>query len=51
MPAVLLWVGRGGWWLPRSPQKILPNVDIEGRALPKSAAQPRGTPAADPQRD
>ncbi|MFF4505708.1 MMPL family transporter [Streptomyces sp. NPDC001401] len=51
VPAVLLWVGRRGWWLPRSLQKILPNVDIEGRDLPKSAAQPRGTPAAAPQRD
>ncbi|MFF6772202.1 MMPL family transporter [Streptomyces sp. NPDC012637] len=40
VPAVLMWVGQGGWWLPRWLQKILPNVDIEGRDLPKPATRP-----------
>ncbi|MET7358423.1 MMPL family transporter [Streptomyces sp. NPDC005562] len=42
VPAVLMWVGQGGWWLPRWLQKVLPNVDIEGRDLPKPelATQP-----------
>ncbi|MFI1176681.1 MMPL family transporter [Streptomyces melanogenes] len=40
VPAVLMWVGQGGWWLPRWLQKTLPNVDIEGRDLPQPATQP-----------
>ncbi|MFD3841888.1 hypothetical protein ACFWWC_37425 [Streptomyces sp. NPDC058642] len=48
---MLMWVGRAGWWLSRGLQKILPNVDIEGRDLPKPPAQPRGTPSAVSQRD
>ncbi|AZP22559.1 MMPL family transporter [Streptomyces aquilus] len=51
VPAVLMWVGRAGWWLPRGLRKILPNVDIEGRDLPKPPAQPSGTPATASERD
>ncbi|MEU6375084.1 MMPL family transporter [Streptomyces sp. NPDC046909] len=51
VPAVLMWVGRAGWWLPRGLQKILPNVDIEGRDLPKPPAQPSATPATASERD
>ncbi|MER5661738.1 hypothetical protein [Streptomyces mirabilis] len=51
VPAVLMRVGRAGRWLPRGLQKILPNVDIEGRDLPKHAAQPSETPATASERD
>ncbi len=51
VPAVLMWVGQAGWWLPPRLQKVLPNVDIEGRDLPKPPAQPSGTPSAVSQRD
>ncbi|GAA2118343.1 MMPL family transporter [Actinomadura napierensis] len=32
-PAVLALLGRRAWWLPRSLNRVLPNVDIEGEAL------------------
>ncbi|WP_322656305.1 MMPL family transporter [Streptomyces justiciae] len=51
VPAVLMWVGQAGWWLPRGLQKILPNGDIEGRDLPKPTAQASEAYAAAPQRD
>ncbi|MCW8381247.1 MMPL family transporter [Streptomyces justiciae] len=51
VPAVLMWVGQAGWWLPRGLQKILPNVDIEGRDLPRPTAQASEAYAAAPQRD
>ncbi|MFB4297662.1 MMPL family transporter [Actinomadura sp. NTSP31] len=43
-PAVLALLGRKAWWLPRSLNRVLPNVDIEGEALsrrvPASATVP-----------
>ncbi|MGI5459614.1 MMPL family transporter [Streptomyces sp. CA-249302] len=51
VPAVLMWVGRAGWWLPRRLQRILPNVDIEGRDLPAPATQRDETPAEVARRD
>ncbi|KAB2390313.1 MMPL family transporter [Actinomadura montaniterrae] len=43
-PAVLALLGHRAWWLPRSLKRVLPNVDIEGRALsadaPASATVP-----------
>jgi putative drug exporter of the RND superfamily len=32
-PAVLALLGRRAWWLPRSLDRMLPNVDVEGHAL------------------
>jgi RND superfamily putative drug exporter len=32
-PAVLALLGRRAWWLPRTLDRVLPNVDIEGEAL------------------
>ncbi|WP_021594518.1 MMPL family transporter [Actinomadura welshii] len=43
-PAVLALLGRRAWWLPRTLNRVLPNVDIEGEALsrhaPASATRP-----------
>lgn len=33
VPAILHLLGHSAWWLPRSLQKILANVDIEGANL------------------
>ncbi len=33
MPAVLVLAGRGAWWLPRWFARVLPHVDVEGKAL------------------
>ncbi|MEU5607185.1 MMPL family transporter [Streptomyces sparsogenes] len=42
-PAVLALLGHRAWWLPRTLNRVLPNVDIEGEALsrhvPASAAE------------
>jgi putative drug exporter of the RND superfamily len=45
-PAVLALLGRHAWWLPRSLDRMLPNVDVEGQAL---AASPASVPPAVPQ--
>ncbi|GAA3887524.1 MMPL family transporter [Streptomyces sedi] len=34
VPAVLVLVGRAGWWLPGWLERRLPHVDVEGRGLP-----------------
>jgi RND superfamily putative drug exporter len=34
MPALMHLVGPGAWWLPRWLDRLLPNVDVEGAALP-----------------
>lgn len=47
VPAFMSLVGKGGWWLPRWLDRILPNVDIEGERLLKQLA-PKGHPAAQP---
>ncbi|MEO3826154.1 MMPL family transporter [Actinomadura sp. B10D3] len=43
-PAVLALLGRRAWWLPRTLNRVLPNVDIEGEALsrrfPASVTRP-----------
>ncbi|MFT2016609.1 MMPL family transporter [Streptomyces sp. 796.1] len=33
VPALLMLVGRGAWWLPRWLDRMLPNLDIEGAKL------------------
>ena len=35
-PAVLAWLGDATWWLPRWLDRLLPHVDIEGRAFEES---------------
>ncbi|CNF46796.1 putative membrane transport protein [Mycobacterium tuberculosis] len=43
-PAVLALLGRRAWWLPRTLDRVLPNVDVEGESLsrhaPASATRP-----------
>ncbi|MFF6997861.1 MMPL family transporter [Streptomyces sp. NPDC008313] len=41
-PAVLALLGHRAWWLPRTLNRVLPNVDVEGEALSglPSAAEP-----------
>ncbi|MFI0450110.1 MMPL family transporter [Actinomadura sp. 6N118] len=43
-PAVLALLGHRAWWLPRTLNRVLPNVDIEGEALsrhvPASTTEP-----------
>jgi RND superfamily putative drug exporter len=50
VPAVMGLLGRHAWWLPRSLDRMLPNVDVEGAALapsaPSRAARP--VPATGP---
>jgi RND superfamily putative drug exporter len=33
VPAVLALAGRRAWWLPRSLDRVLPDLDIEGERL------------------
>ncbi|MGW5387232.1 MMPL family transporter [Nocardia sp. NPDC003963] len=44
VPAVLALVGDRAWWLPKWLDRILPDLDVEGRNLPGAAAAdtPRG---------
>ncbi|TDC55732.1 MMPL family transporter [Actinomadura sp. KC345] len=47
-PAVLALLGHRAWWLPRSLNRVLPNMDIEGEVLsrqaPASATRPDAAP-------
>ncbi|MEV4427660.1 MMPL family transporter [Streptomyces sp. R-07] len=40
VPAVLALLGHKAWWLPKWLDRILPNVDVEGEGLAKSADGP-----------
>ncbi|MQS06975.1 MMPL family transporter [Streptomyces alkaliphilus] len=40
VPAVLALIGRSAWWLPAWLDRILPNVDVEGERLNRSAPAP-----------
>lgn len=40
VPALMHVVGDAAWWLPKWMQRILPNVDIEGAALERTARRP-----------
>src|SRR5699024_969230 len=46
VPAVMSFLGKTAWWLPGWLDRILPNLDIEGRALTKHLDQekPPSTP-------
>ncbi|UED82901.1 MMPL family transporter [Streptomyces profundus] len=46
VPAVLVLVGRAGWWLPGWLARRLPHVDIEGSRLPPTPAE-AATPSAE----
>lgn len=37
VPAVLALLGKRAWWLPKWLDKALPNVDVEGEALPTTS--------------
>ena len=39
-PAIMTLLGDRAWWLPRNLARVLPNVDVEGEALSRSAAAP-----------
>ena len=48
IPAVMALLGDKAWWLPRWLDRVLPRVDIEGRALdtrPPTTPQPVGEPS------
>jgi putative drug exporter of the RND superfamily len=38
MPALLSLLGRSAWWLPRWLDRVLPDLDTEGRSLDEHAA-------------
>ena len=38
VPAVLSLLGKTAWWLPKSLDKVLPNLDIEGERLTHQVA-------------
>ncbi|ONK14625.1 MMPL family transporter [Streptomyces sp. MP131-18] len=46
-PAVMALLGRRAWWLPRSLDRMLPNVDVEGEALGRTHPAPVNGPAAE----
>jgi RND superfamily putative drug exporter len=48
-PAVLRLLGRHAWWLPRRLDRMLPNVDVEGKALDRTAPGSGTVPAELPQ--
>ena len=33
VPAIMLMIGKGSWWMPKWLDKIVPNVDVEGESL------------------
>ncbi|HEY9410881.1 MAG TPA: hypothetical protein VIP77_14970, partial [Jiangellaceae bacterium] len=37
VPAVLALLGHKAWWLPKWLDRVLPNVDVEGEGLAKTA--------------
>lgn len=37
VPAVMFMLGRHAWWIPRWLDRVLPNVDVEGEGLAKTA--------------
>nr|WP_277605434.1 MMPL family transporter [Glycomyces sp. L485] len=39
IPAVMALLGRGGWWIPKWLDRILPNVDVEGEKLQRHLAE------------
>ena len=43
IPAVMLMIGKGAWWIPKWLDKIMPNVDVEGESLAQHGARP-GSP-------
>ncbi|GHE74112.1 MMPL family transporter [Streptomyces griseoaurantiacus] len=43
VPAVLALLGHRAWWLPRTLNRMLPNVDIEGEALGGADPAPAAT--------
>ena len=38
VPALMSMVGRGGWWIPKWLDRLLPNVDVEGERLQQRLA-------------
>ncbi|MEO3749771.1 MMPL family transporter [Streptomyces sp. B6B3] len=44
-PAVLGLFGHRAWWLPRSLERVLPNVHVEGEALSRTRPLPAAEPA------
>ncbi|MFD3374980.1 MMPL family transporter [Streptomyces sp. NPDC058697] len=44
VPAVLALAGRGAWWLPAWLDRILPDLDVEGSSLQKTAPAERKEP-------
>ncbi|MFI2635427.1 MMPL family transporter [Streptomyces collinus] len=44
VPAVLALAGRGAWWLPAWLDRILPDLDVEGTSLQKTAPADRKEP-------
>ncbi|WP_328440804.1 hypothetical protein OHA71_34720 [Streptomyces sp. NBC_00444] len=44
VPAVLALAGRGAWWLPARLGRILPDLDVEGTSLQKTAPADRKEP-------
>ncbi|MGW6022333.1 MMPL family transporter [Streptomyces sp. NPDC055099] len=48
LPAVMCLLGRAGWWLPGPLQRLLPDVDVEGRELRKLEQPPQQPVHAEP---
>ncbi|MGW7065651.1 MMPL family transporter [Streptomyces sp. NPDC054855] len=48
LPAVMCLLGRAGWWLPGPLQRLLPDVDVEGRELRKLEQLPQQPARAEP---
>ncbi|MEV4167411.1 MMPL family transporter [Nonomuraea dietziae] len=48
VPAVMSFLGRAAWWLPRPVDRILPDLDIEGESLTRNLSADRLDDARDP---
>ena len=47
VPALMLLVGRSNWWLPKSLDRVLPHLNVEGSvedAAPAVKPEPVGAP-------
>ena len=47
MPAALSLLGKSAWWVPKSLDRVLPDIDVEGHALDKKEEEQKAKTRAD----
>ncbi|AUY50018.1 MMPL family transporter [Streptomyces sp. CB01881] len=50
VPAAMALFGRAAWWFPKSLEKVVPRVDMEGEQLMAGLERPSGEPVKTPER-